>query len=203
MTPTVFLIRHGKTEMNDPGNEKIRGYSDVPLSHDGKAGVEATAKFLKDGGFKITQVLSSPLARAMHTAQIVADEHARVYPHAGLLPWNLGEYTEKAVKDVAPKMDHLQAMPDIKAPKGESYRDFYNRWGDSLDRMFDYAKNHPDSILAGVVHSRNLLALPSLIDGKEIGDVPVKGGPHPGSVTQLTRGADGTWEMQVIWEGIE
>lgn len=203
MTPTLFLIRHGKTPMNDPANEKIRGYSDVPLSHEGKQGIEATAKFLKDKGFPITHVMASPLQRAMMTAAIVADPRARVYPHSGLLPWNLGDYSEKRVKDVAPLMDHLQSIPDLKAPNGESYRTFYERWGDALDRMFDFVTKESDEVLVGVVHSRNLLALPSLLGDREIGDVPVKGGPHPGSVTQLTKGNEGTWEMKVIWEGID
>lgn len=187
--------------MNDPGNEKIRGYSDIPLSYEGKKGIEATAQFLKDGKFPIVHILSSPLQRAMMTSQLVAGDRARVIPHQGLLPWNLGRYTEQPVKEVADKMNHLQSMPDLKAPEGESYRSFYERWGDTLDRMLEFVTKESDEILVGVVHSRNLLALPSILGNKEIGDVPVKGGPDPGAVVEISKKPGGEWEIKTIWEG--
>lgn len=197
MTPTVFLVRHGITDMNDPGHEKIRGYSDIPLSYEGKKGIECTRDFLKD--YSIRRILSSPLQRAMMTAEIISEGHAKVYPCQGLLPWNLGDYSAQPVKEVASKMDYLQHYPDIKAPRGESYRAFYDRWSDELDKMLRYAIEYPEEIVVGVVHSRNLLALPSLLGDKNIGDVPVKGGPAPGAVVSITHNGDG-WDMKTIHE---
>lgn len=199
MIPTVFLIRHGKTELNDPANEKIRGYSDIPISRDGKVEVENTRKFLEDGKFPVKRILTSPLQRAMMTAEITASSHARVYPNQGLLPWNLGRLTAQAVKVVAPTMDYLQEYPDLKAPEGESYRAFYDRWSSTLKKMLVFAEQEPDQIVVGVVHSRNLLALPSIIEGTPIGDVPVKGGPGPASVTQISKDGD-EWKIKVLWD---
>lgn len=199
MNPTVFLIRHGKTELNDPANEKIRGYSDIPLSSEGKIEVEHTRKFLEDSKFPIKRILASPLQRGMLTAEIVANSHARVFPNQGLLPWNLGELTAKPISEAATRMDYLQEYPDLKAPKGESYRAFYDRWTLALHKMLAFAETEPDQILVGVVHSRNLLALPSILEDRPIGDVPVKGGPTPASVTQISKDAD-EWKIKVIWE---
>lgn len=199
MPPTVFLIRHGKTELNDPANEKIRGYSDIPLSHEGREEVKNTARFLADGKYPIRRVVASPLQRAMLTAELVADSRAKVIPNQGLYPWNLGELMGQPVKEVAPKMNYLQEYPDLKAPRGESYRSFYARWADALDLMLKFATENPEEILVGVVHSRNLLALPSILGDRDIGNVPVKGGPAPASVTAITNDGEG-WKMKVIWE---
>lgn len=200
MNPTIFLVRHGETDLNDPKNEAIRGYSDIPLGINGVVGVKDTARFLADGDYPIQRVLSSPLQRAMMTAQMIADPFkAKVVPNHGLLPWNLGKLTGVAVKIAAAQMNYYQDYPDIKVTEGESYRDFYDRWTKALDDMLLYAETHLEEILVGVVHSRNLLALPSILGDRNIGDVPVKGGPDPESVTKIEK-EDDTWTMKVIFE---
>ena len=197
MTPTVLLVRHAETALNDPENERIRGYSDVPIDHEGIAKTEEIGKFLKD--FPVIHILASPLQRAMMTASIIAKHtSATVAPNRGLLPWNLGDYTEQPIKEVASKMDYLQEYPDIKAPNGESYRQFYDRWTEALENMLSYAEKHQQEALVGVVHSRNLLALPSILGSKKIGDVPVKGGPAPASVTKVHK--NGSWKFEVIYQ---
>ena len=196
MMPTILLVRHGITEMNDSENERIRGYCDVPISEEGKRVVKQTAKFLRP--FPIRHILTSPLQRAIMTAEIIAEEtSATVRPDPGLLPWNLGDYMEQPVKKVAPKMDKLQELVDVRAPHGESYREFYERWEAGLTRLMVYAEKHLDEYPLGVVHSRNLLALPSVLGEEEIGDVPVKGGPGPESVVCVYKDGD-TWKWEVI-----
>lgn len=199
--PEVLLVRHGRTELNDPSNEKIRGYSDVPISFIGKQGVEAAAEFIAKQKFPVKRILASPLQRGMMTASLIAEKTgSRVIPNQGLLPWSLGALTGQPIKEVAPKMDYLQEFPDIKSPEGESYKSFYTRWADALDLMLYYATKHPDETLIGVVHSRNLLALPSILGSRQIGDVPVKGGPGPESVTRVHMDDKGDWKFEVIWD---
>lgn len=199
--PELLLVRHGRTELNDPANEKIRGYSDIPISFVGKQGVEEAAEFLSKQNFPVHRILSSPLQRGILTASIIAEElSAKVIPNQGLLPWNLGALSGQPVKEVAPKMDYLQEFPDIKAPEGESYREFYTRWMDTLDMMMFYSLKHSDEVLIGVVHSRNLLALPSILGSRQIGDVPVKGGPGPESVTRVFQDDSGDWKFETIWD---
>lgn len=199
MNPTVLLVRHAETELNDPKNEKIRGYSDIPISYKGKDGLRNTASFLKEQAFPIAFVLSSPLQRAMMSANEVAQPFgAKVIPNNSLLPWSLGKLTGEPVAMAAKEMNYYQEYPDIKVPEGESYRDFYNRWAVGLDKMLLYAEQHPEEVLVGVVHSRNLLALPSILGSRDIGDVPVKGGPPPESVTQISQDENGNWHMKVI-----
>lgn len=199
-SPTVFLIRHARTALNDPANERVRAYSDIPISFEGKQGLEKTAEFLKKEGYPVTRILSSPLQRTIMTAEIIAQAvGARVFPNHGLLPWNLGNLSGEPIKNAAAQMEYYQNNPDIKVPGGESYKDFYARWNWEFEKMLVYAETHPTEVLSGVVHSRNLLALPSILGSKDIGEVPVKGGPGPESVTKVTL-SDDDWKMEVIWD---
>lgn len=197
-----LLIRHGRTEMNDPQNEKIRGFSDIPLSFEGKEGVNQAGEFVRKQGYSIQRILSTPLQRGIQTASIVAEKlgGAKIIPNQGLTPWNLGKLMGEPVKEVAHKMDYLQEFPDIKAPDGESYRQFYDRWTDALDLMMFYSIAHPDETLVGVVHSRNLLALPSILGSRSVGDVPVKGGPGPESVTRVYSDDSGKWKYEMLFQ---
>ena len=198
--PQLLIVRHGPTTANDPSTEAIRGHSDIPLSNEGIEHIKQTAKFLKKSGFPIRRLLCSPLQRSMMTAQIVADElSAKIHPIFYLTPWSLGDLTGKSIKEVAPKMNEFQHHPDIKVPNGESYRDFYNRWTDGLERMLQFAEENLDQMLVGITHSRNVLALPSILGTRQIGDVPVKGGPAPGAVIRLHK-IDDDWKYQVIFE---
>lgn len=198
---TLLLIRHARTELNDPTNEKIRGYSDVPISFEGKEATLRTAEFVRSLNLPIQRILSTPLQRGIMTSYLIGEKSgAKVVPNQGLLPWNLGKLAGQPVKEVAPKMDYLQEFPDINAPEGESYRKFYDRWTEALDLMMFYALAHPDEVLVGVVHSRNLLALPSILGDRQIGDVPVKGGPGPESVTRLDSDESDNWTFKLIWD---
>lgn len=202
--PQIYLVRHATTELNDPDNEKVRGYTDVPIDTRGVMAVEITAKFLRKQQASEEapnkRILTSPLQRAVMTSEIIASAiGSKIVPNRGLLPWDVGELSGEPIKTVAKDLNYYQEYPDIEVPKGESYRTFYDRWSDCLQRMLDFAERHPDEVVIGVVHSRNLLALPSILEGKSIGDVPVKGGPEPASVTRVYK-PNGEWKMEVIHE---
>ncbi|MGF2946976.1 histidine phosphatase family protein [Mycobacterium sp. Lab-001] len=64
----VYLARHGRTAFNAEG--RLRGLSDPPLDEVGLAEVERLAKVLATKG--TTAVVSSPLQRAVATAEAIA-----------------------------------------------------------------------------------------------------------------------------------
>ena len=68
MTCTI-LIRHGQTEWNRV--ERFRGRADVPLNETGLAQAEATG-FRIHGEWQPSAVYSSPLSRAVSTAEAIA-----------------------------------------------------------------------------------------------------------------------------------
>lgn len=64
-----FLVRHGETEWNKI--DRIQGFSDTHLNKNGRAQAKATAALLKDK--HIDLIISSDLARAKQTAEIIAE----------------------------------------------------------------------------------------------------------------------------------
>src|SRR5438034_822788 len=65
---TLFLVRHGETDWNRSG--QIMGERPVPLNRHGVAQAQRLAESLK--GRPIEALYSSPVARALETAAILA-----------------------------------------------------------------------------------------------------------------------------------
>ena len=64
----IYIIRHGKTELNK--SNVLQGRSNYPLNDEGIRQAEETAKLLESVEFD--HVYSSPLIRAVQTAEIIA-----------------------------------------------------------------------------------------------------------------------------------
>jgi probable phosphoglycerate mutase len=65
----IILVRHGQTEWNRV--ERFRGRADVPLNMTGLAQTEATGLRIY-GEWQPSVVYSSPLSRAVRTAEAIA-----------------------------------------------------------------------------------------------------------------------------------
>lgn len=65
----VVLVRHGETEWNRV--ERFRGRTDIELNETGRRQARAAAQRLS--GWQIGAIYSSPLKRALHTAQPIAE----------------------------------------------------------------------------------------------------------------------------------
>ncbi|GGI46959.1 putative phosphoglycerate mutase [Agromyces flavus] len=66
---TIALVRHGETDWNRQG--RIQGSTDIPMNETGRRQARATASRLGPLGWDA--VVTSPLARARETAEIIAD----------------------------------------------------------------------------------------------------------------------------------
>jgi broad specificity phosphatase PhoE len=66
----IVLIRHAKTEWNEGEQERFRGRADLALSEFGIKQAELTADRI--AGWPISAIYSSPLKRALSTAEILA-----------------------------------------------------------------------------------------------------------------------------------
>jgi broad specificity phosphatase PhoE len=65
----VVLVRHGETEWNRV--ERFRGRTDIELNHTGRRQARAVAQRVP--GWRIAAIYSSPLKRALQTAQPIAE----------------------------------------------------------------------------------------------------------------------------------
>ena len=66
----IYLARHGQNE--DNANGILNGHRDMPLTAIGEAQAREVADKIKDAGLRFDAVLSSPLSRALKTAEIIS-----------------------------------------------------------------------------------------------------------------------------------
>lgn len=92
----LYLLRHGQTEFNV--KKLVQGRCDSPLTNLGRQQARAAAAWLKANGVVPDKVVSSPLGRAMDTAQLVATEllgpDAAVEPCEGIIERSYGSFEE-------------------------------------------------------------------------------------------------------------
>ena len=66
----IYIVRHGQTEMNRAG--ALQGRTDLPLTGQGIAQAERLRDYFREQGIHFDRVYSSPLGRAVRTAEIAA-----------------------------------------------------------------------------------------------------------------------------------
>jgi len=107
----IILARHGETKWNV--EEVFRGRMDVELNETGIKQAQLLAGHLKDT--RIEAVFSSPLKRALKTAEEVASPHRlEVQVSPGLNDLDFGEWQGIP-------------LPEVK----EKYKDLFREWADS------------------------------------------------------------------------
>ena len=82
--PSLFLLRHGATEWSESGQHT--GLIDIPLIEQGEEEARGLAPLLAGRSFAL--VLSSPLARAWHSAELAGLTDIQTEPD--LLEWHYG-----------------------------------------------------------------------------------------------------------------
>ena len=125
----IILARHGETEWNVA--EVFRGRIDIELNETGMKQAELLAEHLS--GLKIDAVYSSPLKRALKTAEMIADYHkldVEIAP--GLIDFDYGEWQGLPHQEVKDKYKELYAEwinnpHQVKMPAGESLSDVRER----------------------------------------------------------------------------
>jgi broad specificity phosphatase PhoE len=125
----IILIRHGETAWNK--EEIFRGRADVELNETGLRQAELLGKYLS--AEKIDFIYSSPLQRAVQTAQAIADfQRNKVKKIESLLDLDFGEWqglTLKEAREGDPELyqDWLDTPEQVRMPGGESLESVRNR----------------------------------------------------------------------------
>jgi broad specificity phosphatase PhoE len=186
----LTLIRHGQTEWNLIG--KAQGHTDIPLDADGERQAYAAARAL--GGTDARTVLTSDLARAYRTAEIVAQltdmeiEATSLLRERSFGQWEGQQYTwvRERFNELAEEhgMDH-----EHRPPGGESLLDVWNRLDPVIERL-----NTASSDLVVVTHGGTCgLILARLIKAPIETSKSLRFGNT--AITQLTRRPDGHWSL--------
>ncbi|MBR1780904.1 MAG: histidine phosphatase family protein [Oscillospiraceae bacterium] len=95
----IYLIRHGKTELNRAN--VLQGRSNYPLNEEGIQQAEQAAELLREIPFDY--VFSSPLIRAIQTAEIVAPGREIVIDER-LIEMDYGPYEGSDLKHPTPEI---------------------------------------------------------------------------------------------------
>ena len=105
----LIMVRHGATSWSILGRHT--GRTDVPLSEEGEAqvlAVRATIHHLTRDLDGPLRVISSPLQRALRTAEISCDDLAQVTTDPRLMEMDYGEYeglTATQIRGIRPNWD--------------------------------------------------------------------------------------------------
>lgn len=133
----IILVRHGETEWNV--EEVFRGRIDVELNETGLRQAELLAEYLS--GVKIDAVYSSPLRRALKTAEVIASYHKlEVEIAPGLIDFDYGKWQGLPHQEVKDRYKELYAEwlknPHlIKMPDGESLNEVRERALSVVDKV--------------------------------------------------------------------
>jgi broad specificity phosphatase PhoE len=125
----IILVRHGETEWN--ASEIFRGRADIDLNETGLRQAELLGKYLS--GEKIDRIYSSPLKRAVKTAEAIA-KHRKTGVNIveNLIDFDCGEWQGLTVEQVKDKddvlyQDWLDTPEQMRIPGGETLEDVLNR----------------------------------------------------------------------------
>ena len=192
----IFILRHGETELNAEG--KMRGRSEVPLDERGEREVDRAAEWLKDKG--IRTILTSPVDRAMESAQIVsAVIGIPPLPDDRLASLDVGELQGEDAKSSAEtlkKMDEDEPDAPI-GESGESFNDFNNRVKEALFEALQASDSGPVLL---VTHDSVISAIFRLLHGEE---VPPDAQIPAGGVAGVEAQEDGTYSINTVWPYIK
>jgi len=162
----LTLIRHGETSANLDG--VWHGSTDTPLTERGRRQAERVAEHVARAHADATALYTSPLQRALHTAEAIGRALAlapRVEP--GLREFDLGSWERKTYRElmeVQQLWQNQQRDPDFAPHGGESARGVAERFREALERI-DAAHRGERVIL--VTHGGALsLAMSALLRGR-------------------------------------
>ena len=159
---TILLARHGETDWNREG--RFQGHADPPLNRTGRAqAVDLSVALMAE---QLAAVYSSPLRRALETADVVAASHGlEPVPLDDLREVDVGSWSgltraeveERFPAQFARWVDYSEGWED-----GETYEEMGRRAVDALLRV---AAAHDGERVLAVTHGGPIRAAFAFADG--------------------------------------
>ena len=107
---SVYLARHGRTELNAAG--LLRGHLDPPLDTTGQQEAKALAAAIAT--FRPSLVVASPLRRAVETARYIAEECGlEVEIDDRLIDRDYGPWAGHSLEEVTAEFGSVDAAPGV------------------------------------------------------------------------------------------
>lgn len=154
----IYFVRHGRTEWND--QLRYQGAVDIPLNEDGR--MQARKAALRFSSADIDAVISSPLSRAVETAEYIASFHKELKVESTplLTEVDFGKWEGRTVPEIKAEYADVFAAwrndpLNVAAPGGESMDSLYERCGLFAEQLL--ARHERRTVVVG--HGAMLRAL--------------------------------------------
>lgn len=146
----ICLVRHGLTDYNE--ERRLQGNSDIPLNSTGLKQAHAAALKLRDYDFD--HIVSSPLERALSTAQIINQyHHLDIEQIDELKEQSFGPLEGCLIDEIEKK------YPDGKFPGAESFKSLSSRAALAMEKI---RRKFPDKNILLTAHSRTIKSILAL-----------------------------------------
>lgn len=160
---TIFLVRHGESIY---GEERLCGWSDVPLSNRGRDQANSLSERLKNVEF--SRIISSDMIRTIETAEIINRYHnLKIEIESGIRELNYGLWEGKSRREIEEEFPReykaWRLDNSIAPPRGESAIEVYERSRKVIERIVYETTN--DNILIVAHKSVNRLFICGLLGG--------------------------------------
>jgi broad specificity phosphatase PhoE len=159
---SFICLRHGATDWNRQG--WFQGRTDNPLNDDGIAQAHAAAEKLRT--IELGHVISSPLLRAVQTAEIIANIAAKtVTIDQGLIELDFGSFEGKPVRELMTQhgKNNAQGLVDMLPSDSEPWADVASRAMRSVGQWLD---RHPQDEILFVCHDAVMQSVVQTLTGK-------------------------------------
>jgi len=158
---SFICLRHGATDWNRQG--LFQGRTDNPLNEDGIAQAHAAAETLRS--VTLGQVVSSPLLRAVQTAEIIANIAAKtVTLDHGLIELDFGSFEGRPVRELM--LQHgassAQGLVDMLPADSEPWADCASR---AMRCVSVWLDRHPQDEILFVCHDAVMQSMAQRLTG--------------------------------------
>ncbi len=163
----LYLIRHGQTDYNVA--RRFQGRIDIPLNETGRQQALQLSNYLRSKQVVLHAVYSSPLSRALETAQVIAAQSGEVLVEPDLIELDIGEFDGREEKAIATEMgaDNYNQWRNTHfttpAPGGESMKQAVKRVRSVTEKIAMQAGQLNVGIVA---HQLILMAIKSVLTGR-------------------------------------
>lgn len=146
----IYITRHGETEWNK--QRRFQGSKNSELTEKGILGAELLSNRVEE--IYLDCIISSPLKRAYHTAEIVrGNKDIDIIKNEGFMEINLGDFEGMRWDEIEQMHgDILYRIKDdpfnVGYPNGENLMEFYNRVEKAIKEVIDKCRNKSVLIVA-------------------------------------------------------
>jgi broad specificity phosphatase PhoE len=160
-TTTFFIIRHGQTDWNKEG--RMMGVTDIPLNKTGIHQATIVGEYLQTIPLEI--IVTSPLQRAVQTAQIIQKHHRgtplkkihRLHErNFGILEGKTYEEANSMYPQIV--LGKMWQYPDFQPPQGESLRHVSHRARQVIQHLLRHYEGKHIAVITHGSFIRNFIA---------------------------------------------